>query len=63
MVDSWAPYRIVALFGQGDAGFREVDLEGTLHQQHEGCSLVVRRPLGPLVTCGVDGPLYFDIFA
>ena len=63
VVDSWSPRSVVALLFQGDAGFREVNPEASLHEQYEGGALIVSSPLGPLVAYRVDSPFNLNILA
>src|SRR4051812_2897118 len=61
MVDSWAPHHVVAWAGHGltAAGNLHVKLTGDEH--HQRGPLVVRRPLGTLVTHRMVGPLDFYV--
>lgn len=63
MIYPRTPYGIVALLGQVNGGFREIYLEISLNEKHQGGPLIVSGPLGPLLPGRVDSPFNFHVLA
>src|SRR3954447_12903763 len=61
MVNPWAPHHVITLPRHNLAAAGDLYAELAGDQHHQRGSLVVRRPLGTLVTRRMVGPLDFDV--
>lgn len=63
VIYAWSPYEVIALALQGEAALGEVDPEFSANVEDQGRPFVVCGPFGAFVTCRVDSPFDFYVFA